>query len=67
MLYCAIVATKAQTELIYWLAFQSWGSCLLLRCARLCVVLQETLEAVEAENAEKQQLGTGKSYDRSLP
>lgn len=29
--------------------------------------LQETLEAVEAENAEKQQLGTGKNYDRSLP
>lgn len=29
--------------------------------------LQETLDAVEAENAEKQQLGTGKNYDRSLP
>lgn len=29
--------------------------------------LQETMEAVEAENAEKEQLGTGKDYDRSLP
>ena len=29
--------------------------------------VQETLDAVEAENAEKQQLGTGKNYDRSLP
>ena len=48
-----------------------WGGhSLILRCALLsvrCAVLQETLEAVEAENAEKQQLGTGKSYDRSLP
>ncbi|CAK0762488.1 hypothetical protein CVIRNUC_002962 [Coccomyxa viridis] len=29
--------------------------------------IRETLDAVEAENAEKQQLGTGKNYDRSLP
>jgi len=29
--------------------------------------LQDTLESVEAENAEKKQLGTGKNYDRSLP
>ena len=33
----------------------------------LSLLVQDVIQQVEAENQEKAQLGTGKTYDRSIP